>query len=119
MSWLRRRQEQDETSIPMELIASIETADIAFRPSVDDTGAPRVLVRASGLGAFHYEGKAETADRITRMWGLPHATARRAAKLLAQAVAQRNRDMHAARPARARGSSYVREAYRDLPGWMQ
>lgn len=119
MSWLSRRRQQDDTGVPMELIASIETADIVFRPSVDETGAPRVLVRASGLGAFHYEGQAEAADRIARLWAVPKATARRAAKLLAQTVAKRNRDAHSARPQRGRGSSYVRAAYRDIPEFQR
>lgn len=119
MSWLLNRHKQEETGIPADLVASIESADIMFRPSVDETGAPRVMVRAVGLGAFHYEGKREAAERIARMCGLPAATARRAAGLLAQVVAHRNREAGQTRRARKPCSSYVRAAYRDIPEFMR
>lgn len=94
MIWPFKRQNRgpEQTGIPAELTAAIEAAAVTFRDFGGEDEAPRVLVKVTGLGAFYWEGLKPTAERISRAFpNLPAPTCRKAARLVADAVASRNR----------------------------
>lgn len=86
LAWLKRPAEQ---GIPAWLVAALTNAWVAER-GTDDEGNPRLMVRVSGLGAWHWEGINPAAERIARHTELPLATCRKAARILADVLARRN-----------------------------
>lgn len=87
----------DETApadrLPRELVLAIERATIAERGDPDpETGDVRIFVQVVGVGTFYWEGTKPAAARIERHWPeLSAAGARRAARLLGDVIASRNR----------------------------
>lgn len=90
---------QQNTAIPADLIAALESATITWR-TPDEDGNPRAVIRAAGLGSWTWEGLDHAAERIQRHEGLPMPTCRKAARILAGVMAKRNRDSY--RPERRR-----------------
>lgn len=85
---------QPTASIPADLAAAIESCTVTWRSSRDDDGEPRCVVRVVGVGSWTYSGTTEAAERFQRIYDLPEATARKAARLLASVLAGRNRDTY-------------------------
>lgn len=78
--------------LPRDLVLAIERATVAARGDLDDEGDSRILIHAASLGSFYYHGQKPAAERIARHWpNLSPACCRRAARLLADTIAQRNR----------------------------
>lgn len=78
--------------LPRELLLAIERATIAARGEPDADGDQRITVHAVGLGSFNWEGTKPAAARILRHWPeIEAAGARRAARLLADTIANRQR----------------------------
>lgn len=103
--WLRKPSEK-ELGLPEWLAQALGNAVITERGS-DDEGNPRIMVRVAGLGAWYYDGLRPTAERIERHTGLPPATCRKAARILADVLASQN--LARAKGRQARRKTWVNE----------
>ncbi|WP_417623193.1 hypothetical protein [Parasphingorhabdus sp.] len=91
---------QPSSTIPAELVASIEAATVTWR-SQDENGEPRCVVNIVSLGGFYFDGPGHAAERVARHWPELHeAACQRAGQLIAATIAKRNRDSY--RPERKR-----------------
>lgn len=84
----RTTAEGPSDQLPAELVTLIETASVVERSEPDpEFGGPQVVVMASRIGNFRWDGRSEAAARIGRAWpGLSEPQTMRAAGLLARVV---------------------------------
>lgn len=98
MGWLGRifgRTRDPETApagLPPELLASITAAGVIWRPGAEEGDPARAVVTVRTLGRFYWDGPTDAAARIRRAYpDLTGPEARRAALLLGDVIASRNR----------------------------
>lgn len=85
---------QPSSTIPAELVASIEAATVTWR-SQDDDGNPRCMVHIVGLGGWYFDGAEHAAERVARHWPELHeAACKRAGQLIGANIGKRNRDSY-------------------------
>lgn len=98
MSWLARifgRERDPDTGragLPPELLAAITAAGVIWRPGAEEGDPARAIVTVRTVGRFYFDGRDDAAARIRRAYpDLTAPEARRAALLLGDVIASRNR----------------------------
>lgn len=79
-------------ALPEELVLSIKSLEVFWRPSRSDDLDSLPIVTVPSLGRWTFDGIEETAERVFRHWpDLSVGQSRRAARLIASQVASANR----------------------------
>lgn len=79
--------------LPDELVLSIDTAEVFWRPSRADDEDAAPVVRIVGVGMWCFNGIQDAAERVAKAYpDLPPAHCHRAAKLISAHIGRRNRE---------------------------